>query len=327
MVGTLRRAIAGVGLLSLLASCDDPPLFPNHEVCDQQPGAPADDVADFPRFPGDGAQSVPLPDGRVLWLLGDSILGDGKFIHNLAYVQTGACFRPLAGPDRTEWIPSRSGHFYWPTDAVVEQDVVRVYALEVGPNTSVDGGAFDFAVVDVDVAILRLPDLTLLRMEETPATADPIYGAMAEGQYVYGTRYDPAHVGHSIFVARTGSPWTYWNGVTWDPDPAAAAPIITGADAGGSIDRATGQYRITAKVNSIFSSEIAQWTSPNPAGPWTKKVIASVPLHNQDEFSYFATSHPEQRLGSGQLLVSWNRNTRTTGPVDYGPHYLSVPAG
>jgi hypothetical protein len=78
-------------------------------------------------------------------------------IHNLAYVQSGACFRPLVGPGRSEWLPNRGDHYYWPTDAVVERDTLRVYALEVGPNASVDGGAFDFAPLDVDVAIYSLP--------------------------------------------------------------------------------------------------------------------------------------------------------------------------
>jgi hypothetical protein len=162
-------------------------------------------------------------------------------------------------------------------------------------------------------------------MEETPSTAEPAYGAMVEGPYVYGTRYDPAHLGHSIYVARTGSPWRYWDGEGWDSNPAEAVPIITGADAGGSVDRTGGRYRITAKAHTFLSPDIARWTAPHPQGPWTKEVIATVPPLGPDEFSYTATSHPEQRLANGQLLVSWNRNRFTAGPVAYGPHHLSVP--
>lgn len=325
-----RRAVAAVAVCGgLLAGCADPPVLPSQAVCDTI-GARADDPGDFPRFPGDGGQSIQLPDGRVLWLLGDSVLSDGKIIRNLAYVQDaagGGCFRPLVGPERTAVLPGHGDRWYWPTDAVVDGEVLRVYAHEVGPDPSADGVALDFTVVDMDVAVFSLPDLRLLRMEELPPTGDVLYGNMAEGRYVFGARQTEGFIdGHELFVARTGYPWHFWDGGGWNLDPASAAPILTGAEP-GSVDTATGQWRITGKVKSFLTSDIATWTGPNPWGPFTKTVVATVPPLGEGEFSYLATSHPEQRLADGRLLVSWNLNSMTGAPVAYGLHYTSVPSG
>jgi hypothetical protein len=56
---------------------------------------------------GDVAQWYPLPDGRTLWILNDSYLNrpnpagvinsESVFVRNIAVMQTGNCFEPLAG--------------------------------------------------------------------------------------------------------------------------------------------------------------------------------------------------------------------------------------
>ena len=56
----------------------------------------------------DALRAYPLPDGRVLWLFQDafysptgvamSTLGDARFVHNAALIQTGSCFRGTPWP-------------------------------------------------------------------------------------------------------------------------------------------------------------------------------------------------------------------------------------
>jgi hypothetical protein len=244
-------------------------------------------------------------------------------LHNLGYVQTGSCFRPLVGPDRSEWIPNRGDHYYWPTDAAVERDLVRVYALEVAPNPSVEGGAFDFLPTDVDVAVLRLPQLTLVRMEETPSTAEPAYGAMWR---------DRTSTAPATTLRTSGTRST-------SPGPLPVALLGRGglgqrpgrggahhhrADAGGSVDRTGGRYRITARPTPS-SARHRTVDLPHPQGPWTKEVIATVPPLGPDEFSYTATSTPSSGWRTGSSSSPGTATGFTAGPVAYGPHHLSVP--
>ena len=83
--------------------------------------------ADYPH-------AVALPDGRTLWLFQDAfvgtdrLLGDDRFAHNAALVQTGDCFEmlPANGGDGTSWIGSwvedELNTWIWPLDAEIGAD-------------------------------------------------------------------------------------------------------------------------------------------------------------------------------------------------------------
>ena len=129
----------------------------------------------------DGGSPVPLPDGRVLWLYGDTFTGrvhsDGSLApgwrlpHNSFIVQDGACFRPMMGgsPDaRSDLIPAPPGQWYWPTAGVVEHtpsgDVVRVFAYHEAGS----GGLGHFGLVDMQIATFTLPNLNLVSVQGLP---------------------------------------------------------------------------------------------------------------------------------------------------------------
>src|SRR3954447_26146129 len=153
---------------------------------------------------GDQAATVALPDGRVLWLFGDTVRGarlpDGSramgsaFVHNSALVQTGGCLRAL--PAAAELIPNRpDGQWYWPlTGVVVGHRLVVLCARVTGTGT----GGFDFRTTGVDAAVFDLssglPRLT--GMVPTPSSYTPETGfqlgqaVVRDGGwlYVYGSR-------------------------------------------------------------------------------------------------------------------------------------------
>ncbi|MCX2970973.1 MULTISPECIES: DUF4185 domain-containing protein [Streptomyces] len=178
---------------------------------------------------GDGSRSVPLPDGRTLWLSADTFLDrvhpeaafggpsrdpspvwvrnaglvmspDGTLERTLLGPGPGALFPGLADPDGGEvW--------RWPVQGVVEprepgaaERVVRVLLWQRGTGT----GPWVFGVPRAtEVATLRLPELTVesIRSIDVPPSADPaervLYGTSAvragAWTYVFGADERTAH--------------------------------------------------------------------------------------------------------------------------------------
>jgi len=98
--------------------------------------------------------SVPLPDGRALWLYGDT-LATHSFVHSSAVVQDGGCLHvSRAG---AQLLPDDDAtHIYWIESALaISGQVVEVKARSIklvgtGPWDFRNGGYERTAAVDVD---------------------------------------------------------------------------------------------------------------------------------------------------------------------------------
>jgi hypothetical protein len=267
-----------VGALVLAACLPPPPPAPPpyaSEYC--APAVPTTPSAYQAAFDGlrngnvewlasDGGSPTVLPDGRVIWLFGDTFTGrvqsDGSLapgfglVRNSAVVQSGACFSPLMGgsPDaRTSLIPAPSGQWYWPTTGVVEGNALRVFLFRM--TTGNTPGPFNFRNIDMQMATFSLPDLRLLGVQALPngisSDAGTQWGASTfiAGSTVYvfangsgNPNNTDALADRNRRVARTtiGSlatgPWQFYNGGTtgtnadWSNDPSAAAFLTFTAD-------------------------------------------------------------------------------------------------
>jgi len=209
----------------------------------------------------DNAVPVNLPDGRVVWMFGDTYTGranaDGTIpgsdglIHNSFVVQSGPCFAPLMGGSPatpSSSVPDPSpGQWYWPTAGVVDGGVLRVFLYHVEQGT---GGApgLNFSIVDMRLASFALPSLTLLGVQPLPFPADPTHPYGATVLSVPTTSSSPGYVyaygatqgnpdGGNSYVARTptgdvaSGPWQFFTGTSWVADPNGAAPMWSGAPA------------------------------------------------------------------------------------------------
>jgi hypothetical protein len=198
---------------------------------------------------------VPLPDGRVVWLFGDTYIGtvyaDGSIlpndhlVNNSFVVQSGRCFTPLMGGAqraRTDLIPDPApNQWYWPASGVVSGNALFVFMWRIEN----DGGALGFHVLDMRMAVFSLPNLTLQSIGPAPIPASPDrpYGAAGFGDatsgylYLYGANSVGPSDGvdepeQRNFVARAPldaftfpETWTYWDGVGWSASSAAAIPM------------------------------------------------------------------------------------------------------
>jgi hypothetical protein len=88
----------------------------------------------------DGSLSVPLPDGRVVWLYGDTF-SDGRFAHSTAITQDQGCLHVSHGG--AQILPDDDAkHVYWmDTASAVNAQTLLIRARTV---TLVSTGAWDF---------------------------------------------------------------------------------------------------------------------------------------------------------------------------------------
>ncbi|MGQ0804926.1 MAG: hypothetical protein ACT4PI_13830 [Actinomycetota bacterium] len=269
----------------------------------------------------DGGVPNPLPDGRILWFFGDTVLGRWTpggpvspylgLANNAFVVQDGRCFRPIIEP-----IPDLPGsEWIWPTGSVVQGSELLVFGLHMKPAP----GPFPFEFVRVDVVTFSLPSLTMQGpIRALPVPTSPNYGetVFSDGTdvYAYG-RIRQGFLDDHHFVARapvaslfTGTAWQYWKdddiatpgdaSEGWssnaaDRDPMAfegsdADPMFEASDgpvAGFPVAPWNGAYLGSALHFDVIPADLETWHDPgdDPSGPWTvdAQIAVDVPDYTQ----------------------------------------------
>ncbi len=185
----------------------------------------------------DGGHPITLPDGRTVWLYGDTFTGriqpNGSLapgyglVRNSFIVQDGACVRPLMGgtaDSRTDLVPASAGQWYWPTRGVVEGNVLRVFLYHM--TTGNNPGPFNFRLLDMRIATFALPDLHLVNVQPIPVPSGEgnEWGASAfsDGSTVYVYANGPdrnRRVARVPVGSLTNGPsWEFFNGNNSDTD-------------------------------------------------------------------------------------------------------------
>ncbi len=300
----------------------------------------------FTRFSGwtggDATYSIPLPDGRTLWLFGDSFIGTvkpdrsrsgGGFFRNAFVVQNGTELTTLPVNGDAFLRPADAGWWYWPGHGLAHGDTLQVMMFGF---KSTGGGAWDFAYASLDVFTFRLPDFQLLSVERK--TVDPAvnYGAsvLEDGGFTY--LYGSEKVGFNkyLHVARVhgndmNSPWEYFNGTDWTSDPAASARVFGNVSDEFAVFRKNDRFYLLTQ-HHILGGEIYLYDSESPATGFThKRTVYCTPQTQQGNlFTYNAFAHP-QFSGSDGLLVSYNVNSSVFGDLfanadTYRPFFVRV---
>jgi hypothetical protein len=293
---------------------------------------------------------VPLPDGRNLWLFGDTMYtpveengGRGALVgfgNNSAFVESGGCMRHVSGNgSQRSWVtpPHADGSIYWPGGGVVVGSTLHVFLGRMKPEPPFG------RLLDRAVATFSLPDLQLRGITPLPfGPADPGWGSGTvlggDGHvYVYGPRRPDCDncFASDVYVARAPAravtdvaAWTYWDGAAWSADRGAAKPVISGAGAHVNVQPWRGGYLAIAKAADIMSSDIAAWWAPAPGGPWTATGSihhAAAPTANG--YTYMPNVVP--RRGGGALVFAYNVGTlddaeSRANAALYGPRFVTV---
>jgi hypothetical protein len=309
----------------------------------------------------DTAVAVPLPDGRTVWLFGDTFAGtlqtDGtigpnsRFLDNSFVVQNGACLTPLEGGQPSapvSLIPEpTAGEAYWPASAVVESGVLRVFCTHVR-RTGL--GPLDFAIVDMQVATFSLPGLAFQGVQPLPFTTGPtqLYGSTSfvdsDGKaYLYEQNQG------NVFVARAPvgqilvpGAWQFWGdpgtGPTWISNQAQSVPmqwtnmpnLIPAPGAGPRsqpwVRRTSTGYLATAKLANAVTDDVSVFTAASPQGPWTYAgQVATTAAAGLIAYNAYTETLPG--TATPTVVYSTNLSPFTTPPPlsgqTYGPHFVS----
>jgi hypothetical protein len=311
----------------------------------------------------DGGFSIPLSDGRVLWLFGDSYVDcyrDGTIpclfqVRNCAMLHhkddlqnvqsltgkhpgTKSFFKN--GPAEDPW--------FWPVSGFQHSNSVYVYLTTLKKKGS---GNLGFASTGQDhLARLTFPEMEVAAYIPLPNFNGVdfgtgfIYEPAAPHTYAYGQKRDGVTL--NIFLARfpTATPainWTFWNGTNWSPNPTNAIPITSQLATSISVCKVRDKFLLTSSEFSIAcdqGKEIYMSVSEKPAGPFTpRKKIFTIDDTYQGHYPFFylPVVHPEFTNSKDELLVTYCLNNYEpcvpachngrANPDHYRPRAIRVP--
>ena len=297
---------------------------------------------------GDGAYSVLLPDGRTVWLFGDTFLDtvradrsrpqSARLINNTLVIQDGSSLSTLHGGssnDATAYLIPPTDDWYWPLDGTVQGDALYLF---FSAFNRVDDGQWGFAYAGhEDVAVLSLPDLQLTRVATLPDSpvawgAALLETAADDHTYIYGLE-DTADRKY-MHLARAPatdllSAWSYYDGNDWSTDPAQSKRLFDKASNQFSVLAAEGRYFLITQTYP-FGREIVAYEASAPWGPWQKRrLLYTTPEEYANTFTYNAVAHP-QFTRDGELLISYNVNSFEFQDLFdnadiYKPRFVRVP--
>ena len=267
--GRRSLGIAACVVAVVAAACvplKQPAPPPTHYCLEAPPTSPADYERAFDGIrsvdlewgTADGGAPVRLPDGRVVWIFGDTFIGQVQggrsmapgwvFANNSFVLQDGACFQPIMGGmrgARADLIPDPApNQWYWPMTGVVTNGALQVFLLHM--ERASGPAAFDWRATGVDVATFALPTLSLVGVSPIAALSRPVgpdgvfvywaNGALVHSDgyvYAYGRNRGGSDPSFEQWAARAPSaaiagPWEYWTGddvTPWSTDATLAEPM------------------------------------------------------------------------------------------------------
>jgi hypothetical protein len=286
---------------------------------------------------GDGALSVPLSDGRVLWLFGDSHIDDFDpktqttpclfQVRNAGLIQNtngldSAQTLIASGPGSRTWFrnSTNADEWFWPVCGFQEGKSVFVYlaALEkIGK-----GGMWGFRARGHDYwAKLAFPELKTISYLPLPGFNGIGFGQgfVKDGENVFAFGMKRHGITSDVYVARfkTAAPensWTFWDGQQWNANVTNASPIAHGTSTSVHICKVKDVFLLTTTAFSVAcdqGKEIYVATSSSPTGPFSPlKTIYKLDdvYEGHYPFFYFAVAHPEFINEKNEILVTYSIN-------------------
>ena len=277
----------------------------------------------------DVSVSVPLPDGRAVWLYGDTATGRDTdhltgFVHSTAIVQDRGCLHvSRAG---AQVLPNETAtRISWPTAAVALDD--RHLLVATAQQQLTGTCAFCFRTVGLHGAVLHVTpagDVVFDRWlpRWPPWTGRIVWGAgmVRSGTSVVLYGISSGGMARDLFSATASVPAAARGAFRLDQRPIAHE--IDPAGVTGWHD-ARGWHVLTLRGTTLVRLD-----APGPAGPFTERPFGAIPAPAPGQLRYLAAAHPEQALTGDALLVTvcstWV-DGRTHPVSAYRPTYVAVP--
>jgi len=293
----------------------------------------------------DGTISMPLPDGRVLWFMGDSYLDNYRAsdhsipclfqIRNTILVQdasdrnkfTTIIDSTKTGVDRTPVKMKVNDHLFWPNDGYAKGDTAYTFWTQCDNKTLANLGIY---MVKIHWPSLKnaksIVSFTKLNQLGGTEFGQSVYvDSLSNKVYIYGSKLD--WIVYQPYVARCSmdnilGKWEFYTGTGWTEDVSKAGKILSPV----SGEYVSSNYSVVKAKNKFYliSQEIGfltcglgrrvwAWSGDTPYGPFSKKQLIYViedKYKGQYMITYNGQAHPEF-TENDELLWSYNVNNVT----------------
>lgn len=289
---------------------------------------------------GDGMYSIPLPDGRSIFLMGDSYIGEvtngqrstsDRMYRNTYFVydndnvsaiygfegdNNASAAVPPGFPNEQKW--------YWPGHGFVNGNKLYIFQTLMYQGGE---GMWGFMYETTHILEYALPGLQLVNNKPIPFNGSPDihYGmaALSEADYNYiyaqvdiRNDFDPIT---EVHLARTaiGNPyenWQYYNGNGWSANSQDAVKLeglsTVPVSSQFNVFKLQDKYVLLTQKKTFNSGEIYTFIADSPTGPWRNKkmIFKTYEQNTPNLLTYNAMAHPQFEK-DGMILVSYNVNT------------------
>jgi hypothetical protein len=286
---------------------------------------------------GDGAGSVDLENGRILWLFSDSFVdveGSGKrsnarMIRNSVGLQSGYDLQTASmsfyhgGNARLARaffeVPGET--WFWPGHGILVKDKLVVFLIEeMGISEGLGFAAIGWYVAIIDNPTAA-PDAWRIGYRKGTDTFGVIVGSAAvlkDSNYVYAFGVKEPST-HETYLFRFSSDrlaqgniddCEWWVGDHWTKtvaaEPKSASLFISQTEFSVHYYAPLRKY-LQIQTFGFGHAEIGYRLADRLQGPWSDPVIVYRPVANDhQEFFYSANAHPE--LNGRGVIVTYNAN-------------------
>lgn len=327
---------------------EPPPTVPVVHKAEPAPAWEAKFAGEKGWIGGDGVYSAVLDERRVLWLFGDTLLGEVKngrrdgaaMVNNTVGVQNGrganAELRFDSGTSKEGKpaaliTPADGKGWFWPQAAL--RIGTRLFLFLPQIDKTKEGGVFGFRQIGQWLAVVENPDdepkAWRVKQHKLPFASfvkesTRSWGSALlreEGQvYIYGYYERGKKIGaRKLIVARVAaeklddfSAWRFRTAEGWSDKPEDVVALADGLATEFSVARMAGRknYLVVYTENGLGDRIVGRFAD-SPAGPWsTPQLLYKCPEMAKDKgvFSYAAKAHPWAGHGD-EMLVSYCVNS------------------
>lgn len=307
---------------------------------------------------GDGVYSVMMPNGKSVWIFGDSFIGNvtpdnrrirtsPQYIRNcFVIIEDGRLTTYQQGDPKDyksmmippEIVEKNEGltelqQWYWPGDGFIENGNLNVFASKFHQDDPEDMWGFKF--MGTDLLEFSLPEFKQVSVHHFTNLDSIHFGhALLESKeytYIYGLK------GGLPYAARASKGnilgrWEFYANGRWSTDSSSSTPMVNFSGSEQfSVFEWEGTFIMIMQEGNL-GQRIYSFTSETPVGPWENQhMIYEIPGLSDCEncWSYNALAHP-QFITENMLLISYNTNSTVLqdhydNALIYRPRFIRVP--
>lgn len=290
----------------------------------------------------DGGFTIPLSDGRTMWLMGDSHIDDYDSatgtVPCLFQVRNSALVQPAHdwdwhhtqtlignGPGIRSFLKNDPDdqHFIWPGAGIQIKDTVYVYCASMkNAKSALEGFGFAHAGDDF-MAKVHFPDMKVVGYVPLQHFNEIGFGIgfikKEHWVYVYGQKFDK--LTNELFLARfpvsrPRVPWQFWDGGGWTGDVRKIKAIARQGGVSGTFQVCAVKGRILLVSSGLSmgcdqGKDIYVSVSSGVTGPFSDpRRIYTIDdtLQGHYPFFYAVAAHPALSGHGGDLLFTYAIN-------------------